>query len=151
MNTTTIQLYKRPRNYMGPDFFDYYVGLQRTRDSKSLERANFDSFLKLLGGESESVLVIRDHHWLCGWIETIYIHKNSVDLVVKADHILTDLKDYPVVDEILWSEYENDEKCSYWDSLGLREKIQECVRAGISFFAARREHIPSEIYDMLEF
>ena len=43
----------------------------QNRDSDRLTRSNFECILKELGGESETVCVIRYGHWACGWVEYI--------------------------------------------------------------------------------
>jgi hypothetical protein len=110
----TLTRYTRPRDFA--DFSDisraeYFVGVGQHRDSDCLARSNFRSMLRLLGGESDTVLVLRDSHWAVGWVETIYIHESNAAALQTADEILTALEDYPVVDESDYSELE-------WETAG---------------------------------
>lgn len=105
-----LERWKRASNYMGEEFFDYYVVMSQTRDSETLERANFEATLKLLGGENPpEVIVVRNSHWAVGWIEMILVHKNDVMHVEIAQEILDRYEQYPVVDEDLYSQMEQDD------------------------------------------
>lgn len=65
-----------------------------------MSQSNFAAILKELGGESETVIVERATHWLCGWIETIYVHESDHDRLVKADSLIEYLTEmYPILDE----------------------------------------------------
>jgi hypothetical protein len=69
--------WKRPSNYMGETFEEYYVLLGRHRDSDSVSRSNFEVALEALGGESETVLVARASHWAVGWCETLLVDESD--------------------------------------------------------------------------
>lgn len=151
--TKTVKLWETPSHYFGAEFPEYYVIISQTRDSRALERSNFDAMLKLLGGESKhtnAVIVARFNHWACGWIETIMVHRGASKKIIIADKVMTEYKNYPVINDDLWSEYEDEEKNRYWNSLCLHQKIRECVEAGLSCFAARQEYIPDAVYNRLE-
>lgn len=140
-----LRPYKRPDSYAGPDWYGYYAFLGQSRDSDALERSNFARGLELIGGESETVLVIRDSHWAVGWVETIYIHESDEKALRAADEIKARLADYPVVDESHWSELEWREVTDYWADMRVRDRI-EAIRLsrcrGVSIFAARRDEFP---------
>ena len=90
------------------------LDLSQTRDSGPLERANFTSALKLLGGESETVQVHRFGHWGPGWYEIIIINPVDQKVVAIGEDIENSLADYPILDEERFSELEWEEKHEYW-------------------------------------
>ena len=73
------------------------------------------------------------------------IRKSHVRLEgMPADVQCERLEDYPILDEMDWSEREWDAACEVWEHAGLRERIEYCSRAGISIFAARRDELPQD-------
>lgn len=117
MNTQSeinLKLWTMPANYMGEVWPNYYVFLGQHRDSDCLARAKFDASLKAIGGESETVVVVRESHWAVGWVEWIAIHDDNREALAKASEIMARLEDYPVVNEELWSEYESQEAHETW-------------------------------------
>lgn len=143
-NLRSIQRWTLPDSYMGAEWPEYFVFLGRSRDSSALERSNFECGLKALGGESDSVLVVRERHWAVGWVEWIAIHEDNAEAILAADEILSALSDYPVLDESHFSELEWAEAENYWQQLPIRYRVELCAEAGVSIFAARRDYIPSE-------
>lgn len=145
----TLKLYERPAYFFGTDFFEYYTVIAQTRDSDCLTRSNFDAMIELLGGESKktnAVYIARFNHWACGWVEVIFIHRGASKKLQIADKVMTEVKEnYPVIDDELFSEYENEEKNQYWNSLSLKEKIEMCAQHNESIFAARHDYIPGDI------
>jgi len=96
----------------------------QTRDASPLERANFDATLKALGGESETVEVHRFGHWGPGWYEIIVIDSRDTARVAIAQDIEHALSDYPVVDEELYSRYEDNYCKETWEHCyNVRERI----------------------------
>jgi len=149
-----LQPYKRLRDYAGPDYYDYYPVAGQSRDSDVLERSNFRSILKALGGEKNNtindrtpqgpVLVIRDSHWAVGWVETIYVSKTATATLKKADDIVGGLESYPVVDDDDFSMLEMEEANTTWmECYDLRERIALCAENGLSIFQARLKYCPS--------
>lgn len=134
-------------NFIGDieDIKDFFVFLSQSRDSDPLERSNFKSALKALGGESKTVQVHRFGHWGCGWYEVILIDPTNVDAINEAEEIINSLEDYPVVDEDGYSASQNDEINDYWDGMSMSEKVQLCEELGISIFSVRYE-MPEAIY-----
>jgi hypothetical protein len=99
-----LQLWKRASNYIGEDYFDYYVVYSRNRDSNVLEQSNFEAALKLLGGECEDkVIIIRSGHWGCGWLELLLVHKDDSHVAI-AENIHEQLESYPVLNDIDYSD-----------------------------------------------
>lgn len=111
-----LEMWSRPNHYIGDNFFDYYLtGIGQHRDSNCLERANFKAMLSALGGESKTVIVSRAGHWAVGWVECILIHQIDTKSLKLADQIMNTFEDYPVIDDGLLREEENDELHSVID------------------------------------
>lgn len=120
----TLPRWKRPDSYFGAEWPEYFVFLGRNRDSDCLTESNFDTALEALGGESETVLVIRENHWACGWIEWIAIHESDMESLHKASEISLRLEDYPVLDENDFSEREQEDADRVWkDCYDVKERI----------------------------
>jgi hypothetical protein len=107
----------KPDSYFGASWPEYYSsGVGQSRDSDALEASNFRSMLKALGGESETVLVVRESHWAVGWVEWIAIHETDDKALAAADEIKTALEDYPVVDEDDFSELKQEHAEQTWQN-----------------------------------
>ncbi|WP_407156326.1 hypothetical protein [Bradyrhizobium sp. STM 3557] len=115
-----------PSNYFGEVWPAYYsAGVGQSRDSDALERSNFRSMLKAIGGESETVQVVRESHWAVGWVEWIAIHQDDETALRKADEIKGALEDYPVINEDDWSEEETSEANDVWrDCYSVAERVK---------------------------
>lgn len=156
MTTTEFPFLKRwtrPSNYAGASWPDYYsAGVGQSRDSKPLERANFDAMLKALGGERRHptiedpedngaalslVRVIRENHWAVGWVEWIAIHESQTETLAIANRIMEKLEDYPVINEELWSEYEHNEASEVWQNCYRANERIEYIRKHRSQFEFR--------------
>ena len=110
-----LKLWTHPENYIGASWpATYSAGVGQHRDSDALERSNFRCMLKALGGESETVTVVRESHWAVGWIEWIAIHQDDDKALETADRVIAALEDYPVIDESDWSELENEDANDTW-------------------------------------
>lgn len=110
-----LKRWTRPDSYFGAEWPEYYSsGVGQSRDSDALERSNFICMLRALGGESDTVLVIRESHWAVGWIEWIAIHESDAKALATADEIKAGLADYPVIDESHWSELEQEDADQTW-------------------------------------
>ena len=158
-----IQLWTMPCNYAGGVWPDYYsAGVGQSRDSDALERANFDAMLKALGGETETVIVVRESHWAVGWVEWIAIHSTDETALQTADQIKGKLANYPVVDEELWSQYEDEECETVWTKCyDVADRVRyfrnhsytcrsivdmlQAVKAGSWYHAAHMLHCPSDL------
>lgn len=143
-NLKAITRWTLPDSYGGAHWHEYFVFLGQNRDSDSLTRSNFICALEALGGESETVIVVREGHWACGWVEWIAIHESDTAALEQADSIACALEDYPVVNEEHWSELEWNEAADYWERMRVRDRIEYCERAGISIFAARLDYLPQD-------
>ena len=120
-----LRRWTKPDYYFGEVWPDYYTsGCDQSRDSNCLERSNFEAMLAALGGESETVIVVRESHWAVGWFEWIAIHESDDKALRTADEIAAALKDYPVIDENLLSENEQKEADQVWrECYNVRERI----------------------------
>ena len=112
-----MKKWSRSENYIGESYFDYYVLLFRTRDSGLVEESNFNSALKALNGESDTVKVIRASHWLCGWIEMILIHESDKESVDKGNEIEKVLESYPILDEDAFGELLSEKEKEMYDQI----------------------------------
>ena len=126
-----LKKWELPSNYMGDSWDDYYCFLGQHRDSDCLERSNFDCGIEQLGGELtdnndlELVLIVRDNHWAVGWIEWIAIHKTAIEQLKIADKIMSDLANYPVLNDEHFYELESEEANRIWsDCFDNSERIE---------------------------
>lgn len=143
-NLKAIERWVTPDSYAGAQWPEYFVFLGQSRDSDALARSNFTCGLAALGGESDTVLVVRERHWAVGWVEWIAIHESDTAALTEADAMLCALSDYPVVSDDHFSELEYIEAQDYWAGLRLRERIELCAEHGLSIFAARRDYLPPD-------
>jgi hypothetical protein len=141
---TKLEQWKHPENYAGAVWPGYRVFLTQNRDSDALTRSNFERGFALIGGESETVQVVRERHWACGWVEWIGIHEDNAEAIAKAEAILEKLDGYPVLDDDHFSELEWNEAHDTWEGLSLRERVDLCKTAGLSIFAARNPDMPRD-------
>lgn len=125
-----VKRWTMPDCYFGETWPDYYsAGVGQSRDSDSLERSNFTAMLSALGGETETVIVVRESHWAVGWVEWIAVHESDATALQCADDVLERLKDYPVIDEDAWSTLEYEEAADYWEGMSPRDKVQWAMDA----------------------
>lgn len=143
-NLRALKRWEIPDSYFGEEWPEYFVFLGQHRDSDALSRSNFECGLKALGGESETVIVVRERHWAVGWVEWIAIHESDAEAILAADEMTCALSDYPVLNEDHFSELEWTEAQTQWEMLPLKYRVELCAEAGVSIFAARRDYIPQE-------
>lgn len=152
-NLRALKRWEMPDSYFGAEWPEYFVFLGQHRDSDALSRSNFECGLRELGGESETVIVVRERHCAVGWVEWIAIHESNVEAIIKADEMSCAIESYPVLDESHFSELEWDEAQTQWEMMPLKYRVELCAEAEVSIFAARRDSIPSEdsgfIYERL--
>lgn len=108
-------IWKRPYSYIGEQHWNTIGVVGRSRDSRVLERSNFDSALEHLGGESETVMIIGASHWACGWVESLRVHIKDPDKTREALKIIKFLEDYPVLDDSDYSEKEYEKQQEDFD------------------------------------
>ncbi len=112
-----MQKWSRTENYNGESYNDYYVLLSRHRDSGLVEESNFQSALKALNGESDTVKVIRAKHWAVGWVEMILIHESDTKSVNKGNEIEKALESYPILDEDAFGEMVLEKETEMFDQI----------------------------------
>jgi hypothetical protein len=145
-----LERWTLPRYYVGAEWPEYFTFLGRSRDSDTVEESNFQASLAALGGETETVLVIRESHWAVGWVEWIGIHESDAAALRVADEIAAGLKDYPVVDEDHLGNLELERACEAWAGMSVRERVDFLKRHGgnVSRFAARRDELPQDLPEL---
>lgn len=138
-----LKRWTHPEYYAGEVWPDYFVFLARHRESDTLAESNFACGLARLGGESETVLVVRERHWAVGWVEWIAIHESDAVRLRAADKMLEKIRDYPILDEDHFGELQFDEACRAWEGLSLAERVDLCREGRVSIFAARHASLPA--------
>lgn len=137
-----LKRWKMPSNYFGEVWPDYYSsGVGQSRDSDCLEESNFAAMLKELGGESETVIVVRESHWAVGWIEWIAIHATDDTALKIADDLKSKLDDYPILNEDDFSEREWNHAADFWDSLSPRDKVKMAMDARKRYHWLQKESV----------
>lgn len=121
-----LERWTMPRNYFGAEWPEYYsAGVGRSRDSDCGEESNFHAMLAGLGGESDTVHVVRESHWAVGWVEWIAIHESDEKSLRAANAMQEQLEDYPVLDEEDYSQREWDECERVWsDCYSASERVR---------------------------
>lgn len=125
-------------NYIGENCSNYYNIYSQNRDSDVLTRCNFtcifqdlEELEKTLPSDSDEpfVDIHRHGHWACGWIEYIFVRKDSPEKLL--DHcveILSALDSYPVFNEDKLSEAEYEEANEVWKNCYDSKERIEYVR-----------------------
>lgn len=135
-----LNRWTRPKNYLGATWEDYYgSGVGRHRDSDVLECANFQAMLDALGFKNEITpddcpvdddgdptrIIVRENHWAVGWVEWIAIHESDAEGLQIADKIVEGLENYPIIDEELYSNLEDDECAEVWaNCYNFKERLE---------------------------
>ncbi|WP_018234242.1 hypothetical protein [Thioalkalivibrio thiocyanodenitrificans] len=162
----TLKPYRwaHPSSYGGFSPDGDYVVASYNRDSKLLERANFEAFKSALESAAkpfgdapclgdmhrEYVYTWRARHWGCGWVEYLGVRSDAPYVILKtAGDILDAMADYPIIDDELHSFLESEEVEKAWDQASMNEKIDYCRNAEISIFAAREEMPRSEVFERI--
>lgn len=97
---------------------DWLIAYAQHRDSDTITRSNWASFLEALGGESDTVAIERSSHWAVGWVEYLVIDPADTERVKLAEELRESLEDYPVLDEMAWSDLEHEEYTEAWQDYG---------------------------------
>ncbi len=139
-----LKLWTMPPSYAGEVWPAYYsAGIGQSRDSDSLERSNFECTVKAHKEwmVDDLVVIVRESHWACGWVEWIAIHQDASEALKVADDIKAGLEDYPVVNEDHWSELEWNEAADYWDSLSPRERVRMAMEVRAKYHWLQEEPV----------
>jgi hypothetical protein len=124
-----------------------------TRDSRTVERANFEANLngiRAVDPEENDHVVHRFGHWGPGWFEIVIVRPGTAAERVARENAAS-LENYSILDESLWSEMEVDALIEWWGGLSLGQKIRECAEQNVSIFAARRDHPPEAVENSVRF
>lgn len=109
-------------NYLGMDLTDYYVVATMSEQSDSVEESNFRVWHKLFSA-------LEEHSFGgCVSFKALMIHKDSL-LLEAIDKKKKSLEDYPILDELDWSELESDQWYEYWSNWGYIECFEELLIA----------------------
>lgn len=165
-----IRPWKRPDSWAGKPWQGWFVGLSRTRDSDALTRSNFEVFLKALRELPEvlvddtenaeqsyrteredwsavdTVYVVSESHWACGWINWVAIHPSNEAAMKLADEMLCAISDYLILDEDHFTELETNEIEEWWAKESVRDRIMLCKNCGESIFSARRDYPTEKVF-----
>lgn len=159
-----IRPWERPDSWGGKPWYGWFVGLGQSRDSGALERSNFEVFLRALrelpevlvddtenGGRGDwsavdTVYVVQESHWACGWIDWVAIHPSNEAAMKLADEMLCALSNYPILNEDHFSELEANEIEDWWASEPVRYRVDICRDCGESIFAARRDYPTEKVF-----
>ena len=168
-----VRPWEPPDSWVGKPWKGWFVGLGRTRDSDTLTRSNFEVFLKALRelpevlvddtdnaaasyrteredwSEVNSVFIVPESHWACGWVDWIAIHPSNEAAIKLADEMLCAISDYPVLDEGHWSELETNEINEWWSKEPVRYRVEICRDCGESIFAARHDYPTEKVFNWL--
>jgi hypothetical protein len=118
--------------------------VSQTRDSDTLAQSNFRTVerdLERIDPDGSDHETHRFGHWGPGWFEIILARPGSACADALREWAGA-LADYPIADENDWSELQLERAGDAWESMGLRDRMEACVRYGVSIFAARRDWIP---------
>lgn len=129
-----MKLWTMPKYYMGETWPNWYVFLGQHRDSDCLARSNFRIALERLGGESDTVRVIREGHWAVGWVEWIGIEASDEIAVKRAEEMEADLESYLILSESDFSELETEEANEIWSNCYNASERIEYIREHRSQF-----------------
>jgi len=137
-----LERWRLPKDYAGASWPEYYSsGVGQSRDSDCGEASNFDAMLKLLGGESATVQVVRENHWAVGWVEWIAIYHLDSKALQVADEAMARLEDYPLLDDEDHSQREWEECERVWsDCYRDRDRIK---------YLREHAHCPAETFGQL--
>lgn len=147
-----IKPWTLPPAYFGAVWPDYYVIYGWHRDSDSVTRSNARVLCAAFPETGEydpddpnsGVVIVRERHFLVGWVEWLGIHKSRLEDLRRADDMIARLDAYPVLSEEDWSELEWSEACEYWKRMSVAERVEWLQRAELSIFAARRSELPND-------
>lgn len=142
-----LKLWNHPDCYLGATWEGWYsAGVGQSRDSDALERANFEAMKQALFALPEHTIdlgecgpdndgpglqVVREGHWAVGWVEWIAIHQTNTRALEVANNICAKLEDYPVIDEELWSRFEDEDCAQTWENCyDERERLEYLKKHG---------------------
>lgn len=103
---------------------EWLIAYAQHRDSDTLTRSNWAAFVEALGGESDTVAIERSNHWAVGWVEYILVDPQDTERVKLAEELREQLDDYPVLDEMGFSNLEHEEYQEAWQDYGRSDFVR---------------------------
>lgn len=132
-NPENLHRWTLPRHYVGAQWEGYFVApVSRNRDSDILTESNFGQQWEALrahladvpNADECSPQIVREGHFLCGWVEWVAIHESNESALRVADNLAARLERYPVLNEEDWSAREHEEAQRVWSKcFNTRERI----------------------------
>lgn len=137
MRKQALEKWTKPRDYFGEEYWDYYWGPGRHRDSDHFENSNYEAAKAILEeaaqadeaeweakgldpDEEPPVVDARASHFAVGWVENLMVHQQATHAVAALEDIESRLEDYPVLDDddLSTREYEDiiQSYGDYWKS-----------------------------------
>lgn len=112
-----------------PTKFDSHIELEgkedwlvapvsRNRDSQILDESNFETFKKILDDKKIEYETHRFGHWANGWFEIILVDPAGIQ---ELEEIEDRLEDYPILDEMDYSEREYNDAVETWNSFACKD------------------------------
>lgn len=68
-------------------------------------------------------MIARASHWAVGWVDTLYIHESLAVACQQADDLLDRIESYPILDEDHFSELEDTEAHTAWESSSFADRL----------------------------
>jgi hypothetical protein len=130
------KVWSHPDSYEGYSPDGDYIIYSRHRDSGILDESNYELILQELRalipesweGDSDPQCEAPCHdfrasHWAVGWLEHIIVKASAPeDMIIRAAEIIEALDDYPVYNEMDYSDRQYKAVCDYWDNIHYPEK-----------------------------
>lgn len=146
---TTLTKWTRADNYAGQTWNGWLLApCAITRDSDTLDRSNWsaqwDALAPTIGANgvedndgqlTDTVQIVRNGHWACGWLEFVVIHPSNTNAVTIAENLASRLANYPSLDDDTWSGLQWDEGSETaeqeWKYADALERLNICRRLGV--------------------
>ncbi len=100
---------------------NWFVVACQHRQSDILTRSNWRVAVGMLGGEGKEVVIERLGHWAVGWIEYMLVAPGSSKIQI-AETIEKNLADYPVLDDMDYSNLQFEEANNFWKQISYEER-----------------------------
>jgi hypothetical protein len=164
---TKLQPWTTPDSYAGYDPVGHYGVYTIHRDSELLDRVNMEVAIERLqaagatvenyngGGwssrpdEAPMAYIWDASHWMVGWVRYLMVRPDAPpEVIAAAEEIVSDLEDYPILDEDRWSQAEVEAADEYWKGESVRSRVEwikmanEWAYEPVSIFAARLDYVP---------
>lgn len=110
-----------------------------------LDESNWETAQKRLKNHSFEIISVG--HWATDIDILLFDPKSSAGEI--ALHILSELEAYPILDDIHYSNKQDEAIYDYWETLNLSDRIELCKDNNVSIFASRHDSIHESVYDYL--